>query len=163
MIENEKDLLLGEKIIFEIKPSKLIMIPGFVVGTFLFIFLLIMIILAWNALTTIWGGEFAVIFLMLLFITCFPFFVISWLKWRFISYILTDKRVIIKRGIIAKEFIEIPNNKIQNVYLNISILQRLVGTGSIAFSTAGESGIEGSWIWVRNPQELNRELSKHFA
>lgn len=62
------------------------------------------------------------------------------LAWFFTSYTFTDRRLIQRRGVISKEGRTIPLNRISGVDVDIGVLDRLVGCGTLVVSDASEHG-----------------------
>ena len=77
------------------------------------------------------------------------------LLWRSIVYALTNRRVIMKMGIIGAKHSEAPVDKIQNIFLGQGILGRLFGYGEIEISTAGIMGLPTiRWKWIPHPRAV---------
>ena len=55
---------------------------------------------------------------------------------KYTVYVITDKRVIIQRGLIGRDFTSVDFDKIQNMDIDVGFLDRLFGTGTITFATA---------------------------
>lgn len=68
-------------------------------------------------------------------------------------YILTDRRVVRRAGVLRRSEIELPLAKLQSVELFKTLAERLVGLGTIGFATAGTSRVEAYWIMVERPEE----------
>ena len=83
-----------------------------------------------------------------------------YLEWKSTIYVLTDRRVIVKSGIIRIKHDEAPVDNIQNVFLRQGIIGRILNYGEISISTAGKQGEPTIiWRWVKNPSEVVRKLS----
>ncbi|APJ02471.1 PH domain-containing protein [Silvanigrella aquatica] len=65
-------------------------------------------------------------------------FVYKWLQNKSKKYIVTNQRVYIENGIIAKSETELPLNKINDILLKQGIVQRLVGAGNIRIFTGND-------------------------
>lgn len=63
----------------------------------------------------------------------------SILVYKYFHYIITDKRVIIQKGLVGRDFEIADLDKITNTELNIDIFDKFSGedSGSIIISTAG--------------------------
>jgi len=63
----------------------------------------------------------------------------SKLVWKYTHYAITNKRVIIKSGLIGRDFKTVDHDKITNVEVNISFWDKLLAksSGSIYIFTAG--------------------------
>jgi uncharacterized membrane protein YdbT with pleckstrin-like domain len=59
---------------------------------------------------------------------------------RLFGYQLEDKEVKIEKGVISKSYDSIPYSRIQNVGIERSLLERMLGISSLQIHTAGHSG-----------------------
>jgi len=78
-----------------------------------------------------------------------------------IFYIVTSKKIMIKRGIVRQDTDKAINySQIQNISVEISVLERILGFilqrkyGDLHVSTAGESGDNMEFIGIRNPNQF---------
>ena len=83
--------------------------------------------------------------------------------WKFIDwanriYVLTDRRVIRRRGVVMLSIVEAPLSRIQNSAIYAHFLERLLGLGSIGFATAGNSGFEVVWHMIGDPTDIHRKV-----
>ena len=93
------------------------------------------------------GAVFFTVFLMLpdshpvpnFAIVFFGVSVYFWLKNRTTEMVITNRRVVLKRGIISVHTSEIRNVKVETVRLHQGILGRLLGYGDLVFTGTGES------------------------
>ena len=65
--------------------------------------------------------------------------VVPFLKWRTTHYVITNKRVVVRRGILTKSGQDIALSKITDVSFRQSVLDRLTKAGSLNIETAGDS------------------------
>ena len=63
--------------------------------------------------------------------------IVSWLT---TLYVLTNERLITRRGLIAKSGIEIPLENITNVNFSQTAIERMLGTGDLLVESAGTTG-----------------------
>ncbi|GAB2980275.1 MAG TPA: PH domain-containing protein [Actinotalea caeni] len=66
---------------------------------------------------------------------------VPFLRWRTTTYTLTDRRVITRRGIINKSGHDIPLSRINNVTYDRSLLDRILGCGTLELTTAAEAPV----------------------
>ncbi len=104
--------------------------------------------------------EVSVFNLILLFgfIILIPYLIYIEIKYRRFSYILGDKEIIIKRGIINISQTVVPYERIQNINSEMDIICNILGIAKIKIETAG-SNLEDSEIelpGIENPQEFMR-------
>ena len=82
----------------------------------------------------------------------------AFLQWLSRSYVLTDKRVIRIRGVFTIDIFQCALVKIQNTFLQLTLLQRFLRLGSLAFTTAGTGEIEAIWRHVKDPLGVHHQL-----
>ncbi len=124
-----------ERIIFETRPHKGYCMSGWWTAAICFF-----IIPGVGVLFVSIIGGVSVILLGLLLLVILPY-----LSWRFTFYSLTTQRIVKLKGILEKDFYENRLEKIQDLRLKQSLIQRLYGCGDILITTAGKSGIECVW------------------
>lgn len=80
------------------------------------------------------------------------------IRCRRVTYTITSRRVSIARGLMGREIHETRLEQIQNVSLTQSLLERVLGIGTIAFDTAAGAAFEFSFRGVAAPRELTRAI-----
>ncbi len=75
------------------------------------------------------------------------------LKRNMVRYTLTDSKIEIDYGLIARTTRNIPLAKIQDVTVSASILQRLLGFGSVVVDNASEIGGTTTLSNINHPRE----------
>ncbi|MBM3309233.1 MAG: PH domain-containing protein [Candidatus Altiarchaeales archaeon] len=135
-------------------------------ATFLPIPLLgVMILLVNIYLFTTMGGSQLMFkfFLLILSVSIFGFlFAVAGLYLRYIYtfYFVTNKRIIYESGIISKDHRDCRLERIQNIYVGVGFIDRVLDIGDIYFSTAGEMGVEVIFRRCRNPLELKKRINE---
>jgi uncharacterized membrane protein YdbT with pleckstrin-like domain len=102
----------------------------------------------WDTVTLIMAG---VTVLALLW------FVGRYLKWMTTNFAVTNQRVIFRQGVIAKKGIEIPLDRVNTIFFNQGILERLLGTGDLTIESAGERGAQ-NFTDIRKPSKVQNEI-----
>jgi uncharacterized membrane protein YdbT with pleckstrin-like domain len=82
--------------------------------------------------------------------------VIDWVVTR---YVLTNERLLTRRGLIAKSGVELPLERITNVNFSQTILERLLGGGDLLIETAGSTG-QSRFSNIPRPDEFAKLLYK---
>lgn len=67
--------------------------------------------------------------------------VLPYLRWLTTTYTLTDRRIITRRGIINKTGHDLPLSRINNVAYDRSLLDRMLGCGTLQLTTAAEAPV----------------------
>ncbi len=105
-----------------------------------------------------WYYFFGVVFL-LAFVGII--FVIAGLIKQFCTtYIVTDRRIIVKTGWLSKHQTEVRIKDVRGVALEASIWERIIGTGSIAIGTAATAKAEITMFGVKKPQEVVSKINE---
>ena len=87
----------------------------------------------------------------------------AFLQWLSRTYVLTDKRVIRIRGVLTVDVFQCSLVRIQNTFLVLTLPQRLLGLGSIAFATAGTGSVEAVWRHVKKPLNIHQQLIRAIS
>lgn len=74
-------------------------------------------------------------------------------------YTITDRRLNIKRGIIARNVQETRLQRVQNVNFSQSVYERLMQIGNVDFDTAGTDDSEFVFDWVNDPEGVVRAVN----
>ena len=85
-----------------------------------------------------------------------------WLENLASKYELTEERLIIRRGLIAKSLDEIELYRIKDVRINFSIINQLAGIGTISISSSDETTRDGDLVIrdVERAQARREELRR---
>jgi len=82
-------------------------------------------------------------------------------KWATTEFVLTNKRVIYRYGVIAKNGKEIPLDKINTVFFDQTVFERVIGCGTVAMESAGESG-KDAFTHIRKPSFVQSEIYRQM-
>ncbi|HLH65488.1 MAG TPA: PH domain-containing protein [Solirubrobacteraceae bacterium] len=74
------------------------------------------------------------------------------------TYSITDRRLTIERGLLGRELHQTRLERIQNVTARQSLLERLLGVGTVDFDTAGEAQFGFSFRGVADPRGIVRTV-----
>ncbi len=80
-----------------------------------------------------------------------------------IDYVVTTRRIRIRRGILSRREQSTIIEKVQNINTNQSLLDRLLGVGSVDFDTAGSDSNQADFVFagIANPHALVQRLDQH--
>ena len=76
------------------------------------------------------------------------------------DYVITDKSVYKKRGILSRSVSEVEYEKVQNTSFSVGVIGRYFDYGNVDISTAGGSGVEMTLRGVSSPQDVQKRLSR---
>ena len=83
------------------------------------------------------------------------------LRWRFATYHLTDKRIVMEGGILSRTAETIPLDRIQNTVIHRPLGDRLIGAGDIEIEFAGRDGVEVLHRIPKAEAVLQRDARHH--
>lgn len=68
------------------------------------------------------------------------FSVWPWLRWLTTRYVLTTHRVVIRQGVFARSGRDVPLTRVNDVSFHHSLVDRMLGCGTLTIESAGEHG-----------------------
>jgi hypothetical protein len=97
------------------------------------------------------GAAFALDFFAILSLAAFVLLAARYLEWIRTVYAVTSSRVIIQKGVFARDLEEIPISQVRGIEVHQTFVHRLLGYGVLRVSSEGGSRI-GNEDWVGIPQ-----------
>lgn len=101
--------------------------------------------------------RFALFAALLLLLASLVWFLQRFLTWYSTNLVVTTDRCIYREGVISKQGIEIPLERINTVFFNQGPLERILRAGDLRIESAGEFGIQ-SFEDVRDPVRVQQVL-----
>lgn len=140
-MRNTKEIRSGERAIFETRPRFLMYLKSALIK-FIIIILIIYLFSTIRSLTAVAQNfiinyvqiplvQSVTVFLLLLILILILWIIWNLLSWKYTSYILTNTRVISKKGILRRNKSFIHYDKIQDIRVTQSLTERLIGSGDI--------------------------------
>ena len=83
-----------------------------------------------------------------------PILLIWWLDTRATTLTITNRRTILRCGLLSKRTEEVMHAHVRNIMVEQSLFQRLFGVGEIGISSSGEAGIEITAAGVPDPEGI---------
>jgi hypothetical protein len=85
---------------------------------------------------------------------------LSWqaLEWYCQVYVLTDRRVIRRMGVLRVAVFQTQLKNIQHTSVFTRVRERLFGLGTIGFATSGSDVFEAFWLMIRQPFAVHRTV-----
>jgi uncharacterized membrane protein YdbT with pleckstrin-like domain len=78
-------------------------------------------------------------------------------RWLTTHFVITNRRVIFRTGLLTKRGIEIPLDRVNTVHFHQSVLERLVGAGDLLIESGGETG-QQRFTDIRQPDRVQRVI-----
>jgi uncharacterized membrane protein YdbT with pleckstrin-like domain len=86
--------------------------------------------------------------------------VVGYLRRVSTKYLITNQRLRISRGVVRRHVQETRLERVQNVNYQQSVLDRVLGVGTVDFDTAGTDDSEFRFEWVDGPEEVVRAVDR---
>lgn len=155
----ESLLAPGEVIKFEIRPHwRALLVPSIIfIGTVI----ALVIVLSWLAsLNRGWEWlRWIIIGAGVLAIVLWA--VVPFLRWITTQYVFTDRRIIVRSGIITRRGKDMPLAKVNNVSFHVPAMGRILNYGALVIQSAGEN--EGLTIEdVPDVEEIQRNVYEYI-
>ncbi|MDB5272564.1 MAG: hypothetical protein JWO58_931 [Chitinophagaceae bacterium] len=85
-------------------------------------------------------------------------FIIPILKRATDQFAVTNKRIIIKTGMVSRKIVELNISKLESVNVKQSIIGRLFGYGAIEFT--GTGGTKETFVNIAHPTEFKKKVQE---
>ncbi|MGP8158779.1 MAG: PH domain-containing protein [Thermoplasmata archaeon] len=154
-----------EGLLEETRATKLFYFPGPILWTVVFGFLTLFTatsIAPWIPTFSTWAlttftlssyipAKYLAYFWLVLFLIGLLWLLIRYFRWITTVYAVTSRRVIIQRGILGKDFDEIPVTQVRGVDVHQTFGQRVLGYGTVRVSSEGGKSL-GNEDWKGIPK-----------
>lgn len=156
-------LIKGEEIVLDLRPHWWFLTPRALVSVVALIFgIYIYAATAPGDGDTVSGpGQAFRVLMGIAILVALGWFLMRLAKWATTEFVLTNKRVIYRYGVIGKNGKEIPLDKINTVFFDQSVFERVIGCGTVAMESAGESG-KDSFTHIRKPSFVQSEIYRQM-
>jgi uncharacterized membrane protein YdbT with pleckstrin-like domain len=153
------DLIAGEALIWEGKPSwrsTVSFLSSWALAGLVPLAVILIVRAVSDTDWPIWVGV--VIFVAVLVLGV----LVGWIRRYFTQYMITDKRIAIRQGVLAKREQTAHIDRLQNVTINQTFLDRLFGVGMVDFDTAGSDTAELKFYGIDDPQALRDRIATEY-
>ena len=147
------DLHPGEEVIYEGHPSWRSTIAFYLKGLLIAV---VVGVIVWFAASHAAGAIVAVVIFAVVVL-------VGFVRRFFIVYTITNQRLRIQRGIIARRVQQTQIERVQNVNTNQGMIQRILQVGTVDFDTAGSGDSDFSFVGVNNPEDVVLAVDKAHA
>jgi len=95
----------------------------------------------------------------ILFLVGLLWILIRFLRWISTVYAVTSRRVIVQKGILGRNFDEIPVTQVRGVDVHQSVVQRMLGYGTVRVSSEGGSRVGNEdWEGIPKPFRFQKDI-----
>lgn len=83
--------------------------------------------------------------------------VVRYARWLTTHFVITNRRLIFRSGLLTKRGIEIPLDRVNTVHFHQGVWDRVVGAGDLLIESGGESG-QQRFTDIRQPDRVQRVI-----
>jgi len=84
-------------------------------------------------------------------------FSVRWLRWRFTTYTLTNRRIVVSTGVLSRTTESITLDRVQDTTVHQNLLARMFRAGDVEIESAGREGTEVLDL-INDPQGFSDSL-----
>ena len=151
---NESNLHRDERIVLDLHPHWIMLAKGVVLLVALTVFGA-WVNWGWDPVGT--TGTVVRAITAVAVIAALLYFLQRWVAWISTNFVVKTDRTIYREGIISKRGIEIPHDRINTVFFNQGVFDRLLRAGTLTIESAGENGVQ-VFENVRDPIAVQQAL-----
>jgi membrane protein YdbS with pleckstrin-like domain len=93
----------------------------------------------------------------ILLLVALGWFLVRFCKWATTDFVLTSDRVIFREGVVAKKGIEIPLERINTIFFQQRIVERILGLGNLEIESASKDGAQ-VFEAIRKPSAVQNQI-----
>jgi uncharacterized membrane protein YdbT with pleckstrin-like domain len=113
------------------------------------------------AIVTAIGNGFSLTTTILVFVVLDALVILAGFLWRLTTtYTITNQRLTIRRGVLSRHIQQTRVERVQNVNVDQSIVDRLLRVGQVDFDTAGTDDSDFTFRGVANPDRVVRAVDE---
>lgn len=94
-------------------------------------------------------------------IVCLIYAVVMWFKHKAVEMAVTNKKVILKKGLFLHNTAELRLEKVESVSIKKNFLGQILGFATIVFTGTGSQKIE--FLGIANAQKIKNEIDDIFS
>lgn len=79
--------------------------------------------------------------------------VVQLIKWRTTYFVVTSHRLIYRQGVISRDGVEIPLERVNNVNFGQSVVERMLGVGDLLIESGGKDG-QQTFTDIAQPEKV---------
>lgn len=80
-------------------------------------------------------------------------------NWLATHFVVTTERLIFRQGFLAKRGRDVPLDRVNNIDMSQSVLERILRSGDLLIESAGESG-QQTFSDIRNPESVQKQIHR---
>lgn len=141
-----------EQVILDLRPHWWFFAPQVSVLVFVIALGIVSFVIAPGAVQV----AMAVVILLVL-----AWFLVRYIVWSTTNFVITTDRLINRSGVLRREGIEIPLERVNTVFFKQTLFERIIGSGDLVIESAGEQGAQ-LVDDIRRPLNVQNEIYKQM-
>ena len=89
-----------------------------------------------------WGPWARIVLLVVALALVVRFTIVPLIRWRTTHFVITNRRVLVREGLITRRGMDIPMRRITGVQFRQSLFERLFGVGTLVMESASDEPLE---------------------
>jgi uncharacterized membrane protein YdbT with pleckstrin-like domain len=98
---------------------------------------------------------------LVLVVVVLIWFIARYVVWSTTSFVVTSDRLISRVGVLSRQGIEIPLERVNTVFYSQSFFERLIGSGDLEIESASEQGSQ-KFSNIRRPLNVQNEIYRQM-
>lgn len=86
-----------------------------------------------------------------------------WIQVKSTTLTITSERTILRKGILSRNTTEVRHEDVRNLQVNQTFIERMLGVGDLAISSAGQDELEIEVKGVRDPERIAASIRERQA
>jgi len=121
----------------------------------------VVLAIAATGASTVLAAEVVSLVLLAVLALAVVFLLVRYVRWTTTNFVVTNERLIHREGVIAKNGIEIPLDRVQTIRFNQSIFERMIGAGDLLIESAGQTG-QNKFTDIRKPSVVQNVIYREI-
>lgn len=88
-------------------------------------------------------------------------FGLRYIVWTTTNFVVTSDRLIVRTGVVSREGIEIPLERVNTVFFRQTLWERMIRSGDLVIESAGEMGSQ-NFTDIRRPLNVQNEIYRQM-
>ncbi len=88
-------------------------------------------------------------------------FGLRYVVWTTTNFVITTDRLIVRSGVVSREGVEIPLERVNTVFFRQSLWERIIKSGDLIVESAGEMGSQ-NFTDIRRPLNVQNEIYRQM-
>lgn len=83
--------------------------------------------------------------------------VMRYVRWRNTNFVITSDRIMYRTGVVGRNGVEIPVERVNNVNFRQTMFERMLGVGDLMIESGGEDG-QQTFVDIKNPTHVRNVI-----